>query len=119
MNNPVTPVRGEIWYVDWSPARGSEQAGRRPSLIVQADAPNRNPRYPNTIVATISEHGRDIPSHVRLEPTPENGLAYASYVKCEQILTISKSRLQERIGGVEEADLRRVEQALKRMLALP
>lgn len=52
------PERGELWWVDWSPGRGSEQTGHRAALIVQTDPANHNPRYPNTIVATISRQGR-------------------------------------------------------------
>ena len=44
------PARGEIWLVDWSSGRGSEQLGRRPAVIVQIDPANRHPRYPNTIM---------------------------------------------------------------------
>ena len=50
--------RGQIWLVDWSPGRGSEQLGKRPALIIQTDAANTNPRYPNTIVLTLSTKGR-------------------------------------------------------------
>ena len=49
-----TLKRGEIWWVDWSPGRGSEQQGVRPALIVQTDAANLNPKYPNTIVVAIN-----------------------------------------------------------------
>ena len=91
---PSVPRRGEIWQVDWSPGRGSEQSGRRPALIVQNDAGNRSTRFPNTIVVAVSTKGRDIPFHVRLEPSHKNGLSEVSYVKCEQVLTISKDRLQ-------------------------
>ncbi len=56
--------RGEIWYVDFDPARGSEQAGRRPALIIQNDAGNESARYPNTIVLAMSTKGRPVPFHV-------------------------------------------------------
>lgn len=48
------PRRGEIWLVDWSPGRGSEQAGKRPALIAQNEHGNLSEGYPNTIVVTIS-----------------------------------------------------------------
>lgn len=111
--------RGDLYWVDWSPARGSEQAGRRPALVVQLDSANRNPNYPNTIVVTISRSGRDVPSHVVIDPTPENGLRERSFAKCEQILTISKDRLAARVGRVEPQVMNQVSEALKRMLALP
>ncbi|GAB4469017.1 MAG: type II toxin-antitoxin system PemK/MazF family toxin [Armatimonadaceae bacterium] len=119
-NDLVLPLRGEVWVVNWNPARGSEQAGRRPSLILQTDAGNQNPNYPNTIVATVTKQGRDsIPTHVRLSATSENGLTYDSYVKCEQIMTISKDRLEDRLGMVSPDDMARVEAAIKKALALP
>jgi mRNA interferase MazF len=112
------PRRGELWWVDWSPGRGSEQAGRRPALIVQTDPANRNPRYPNTIVATVSISGRHVPSHVRIEPDAQNGLSTASFVKCEQLMTISKERLETRLGRLRSEDLDDVGAAMRIVLAL-
>lgn len=112
------PERGEIWLVDWSPGRGSEQTGRRPALIVQTDPANHNPRYPNTIAVTISTKGRYVPSHVRVEPTAENGLTAPSFIKCEQLLTISKKRLEKRLGRLSTDDLKRVATALRIVLEL-
>ena len=95
----ASPARGELWVVDWSPGRGSEQLGCRPAVIVQTDAANRNPRYPNTIVGTVSTSGRDVPTHVRIGPDRENGLARASYATCEQVLTSRKFRLEKDISS--------------------
>jgi mRNA interferase MazF len=117
--SPARPSRGEIWDVDWSPARGSEQSGRRPALVVQNDFGNHSTTYPNTIVVAISTKGRDIPLHVRLEPSRENGLQAVSFVKCEQVLTISKTRLVGKSRGRLHNDaLQRVDAALKRSLDL-
>jgi len=104
--------------VDWSPGRGSEQTGRRPALIVQTDPANQNPRYPNTIVATISTKGRDLPFHIRVEPAPATGLTAPSFIKCEQILTVTKARLERRLGRIRGEDLKRVEAGLRLVLAL-
>jgi len=110
--------RGELWWVDWSPGRGSEQTGRRPALVVQTDAANHNPRYPNTIVVTVSTTGRDVPFHVRLEASAESRLSASSFAKCEQVLTISKQRLDTRLGRVTAEELARVERALRLVLDL-
>lgn len=110
------PQRGEIWWVNWSPGRGSEQSGRRPALVVQTDAANQNPRYPNTIVVAMSTKGRQVPFHVLIQPTPETGLTASSFIKCEQILTISKERLEERIGRLSTEDMERVKTALSLVL---
>jgi len=116
----IAPVvrRGEIWVVDWSPGRGSEQAGLRPAAVVQTDAANLNPAYPNVIVVTISTSGKPVPFHVRVEPSTENRLRAVSFVKCEQVLTIAKSRLLRRIGHLMAADLVRVVAALKLVLEM-
>jgi mRNA interferase MazF len=116
-NRPVVH-RGDLYWVDWSPARGSEQAGRRPALVVQEDAASANPNYPLTIVAAVSTRGRDVPSHVSLRPSATNGLIETSFVKCEQIQTVSKDRLLEFMGTLDSEDLGRVEVALRRVLAL-
>ncbi|MEW6364554.1 MAG: type II toxin-antitoxin system PemK/MazF family toxin [Acidobacteriota bacterium] len=109
--------RGEIWDVDSSPGRGSEQTGRRPALIVQNDFGNRADNYPNTIVVAVSTAGRDIPVHVHLRPSKNNRLKSDSYAKCEQILTISKARLcgQAR-GRLTVEEMSQVDEALKRSL---
>ncbi|MBI2928243.1 MAG: type II toxin-antitoxin system PemK/MazF family toxin [Verrucomicrobia bacterium] len=110
--------RGELWIVDWSPGRGSEQSGRRPALVIQTDAANTNPRYPNTIVLTISTKGLPITTHVKLEPDAANGLRETSFVKCEQVMTISKERLETRLGRIQPEQMRRVEAALRAALSL-
>jgi len=112
------PKRFEIWLVNWNPGRGSEQEGMRPSLIIQTDAGNMNPNYPNTIVLAISTKGREIPFHIKVEPSTTNGLKSVSFVKCEQILTISKERPVEKIGTLELQYADKVEEALKLVLGL-
>jgi mRNA interferase MazF len=110
--------RGELYWLDWSPARGSEQSGRRPALIIGSDAANQNGRYPLTIVVAISTTQRNVLTHVTIEPDTENGLHSRSSIKCEQVMTVSKDRLLTRIGRLVAADLARVEVALKRALGL-
>lgn len=117
MNRPALR-RGQIWLVDWSPGRGSGQPGRRPALVFQTDAANSNPRYPNTIIITISTKGLEVVTHVRLEPDATNGLRETSWAKCEQILTISKDRLIEKWGTISPRDLRRAEEAARIALGL-
>lgn len=114
MNREVR--RGDIWVVNWSPARGSEQSGIRPAVVIQTDAANSNPHYPNTIVLTVSTKGKAVPFHVPVEPSEENGLKEKSFVKCEQVLTISKDRLLRRIGRIEENFLKSVGASIRRVL---
>jgi mRNA interferase MazF len=113
-----SPRRGEIWDVNWSPGRGAEQQGMRPALIIQNDRGNASPTYPLTIVASMSRTERELPLHVRIAPSEENGLTYATDVKCEQLMTIEKSRLIRRRGYISSEELGRVDTALKLSLSL-
>jgi mRNA interferase MazF len=110
----VNIKRGEIYLVDWSPGRGSEQAGIRPALIIQNDLGNK--LSPTVIVATISTKGKKVyPFHVLIEPH-ESGLPEISIVKLEQIMTIDKGRLIKKIGSLEAKKMAEVEIAIYRSL---
>ena len=111
----VFPKRGEVWLVNWNPARGSEQAGRRPALIIQNDIGNE--KAPTTIVAAISSSVRIYPMNVQIIP-PEGGLDNPSIINTSQILTISKERLEKRLGRLSKKGLDDVDRAIKLSLAL-
>ena|ERR1700730_2890161 len=115
---PQGPRRGEIWDVNWSPGRGAEQQGIRPALIIQNDRGNASSTYPLTIVASMSRTERELPLHVRIAPNEENGLTDYTDVKCEQVMTIEKSRLLRRRGVITSEELTRVDIALKLSLNL-
>jgi mRNA interferase MazF len=115
---PSGPRRGEIWDVNWSPGRGAEQQGTRPALIVQNDRGNTSHTYPLTIVASMSRTERELPLHVRIAPTEENGLTDYTDVKCEQLMTIEKSRLLRRRGTISSEELSKVDIALRLSLNL-
>jgi mRNA interferase MazF len=115
---PQSPRRGEIWDVNWSPGRGAEQKGIRPALIIQNDRGNTSLSYPLTIVASMSRTEREIPLHVRIAPSEENGLTDFTDVKCEQVMTIEKSRLIRRRGVITSEELNKVDGALKLSLDL-
>lgn len=110
--------RGDIWWIDWSPGRGSEQYGIRPALIIQTDAANSNPKYPNTIIVAISTKGKPVPFHIPVEPSSKNGLKELSYIKTEQLLTVSKKRLIKHIGELEGKYTKEAEKAIKSVLEL-
>lgn len=110
---------GDIFLVDWSPGRRSEQGGVRPALIVQNNALNSNLRYPNTIVVAITKQGRPVPTHVEIRQDAVNGLCEpVSYAKCEQILTVDKARLRSKVGRITVEQLAAVTRALKRVLSI-
>ena len=112
-------LMGDIFMVDWSPGRGSEQTGVRPAVIVQNNAYNATPGYPNTIVVTVSKHGRPIPTHVEIPKAAENGLwELLSYAKCEQLYTVDKARLVRKLGQITPEQLAAVSRALTRVLSL-
>jgi mRNA interferase MazF len=115
---PPSPRRGEIWDVNWSPGRGAEQKGTRPALIIQNDRGNTSLSYPLTIVASMSRTEREIPLHVRITPSEENGLTDFTDVKCEQVMAIEKSRLIRRRGVITSEELSKVDVALKISLDL-
>ncbi len=115
---PRLPKRGEIWDVDWSPGRGAEQQGTRPALVIQNDRGNASSTYPLTIVASMSRTERELPLHVRIAPSEENGLTDFTDVKCEQVMTIEKSRLIRLRGSISSEELSRVDTALKVSLSL-
>ena len=117
-SSPPNPRRGEIWDVNWSPGRGAEQKGTRPALVIQNDRGNASPSYPLTIVASMSRTERELPLHVRIAPTEENGLTDYTDVKCEQIMTIEKTRLMRRRGSINSEEMTRVDAALKLSLSL-
>ena len=104
--------------MDWSPGRGSEQTGLRPAVVIQTDAANRNPHYPNTIVLTVSTKGKAVPFHVPVNPSEGNGLQEKSFVKCEQILTVSKERLVRCVGCLDDERMEAVAVATRRVLEI-
>src|SRR6266704_592874 len=117
-SSPPSPRRGEIWDVNWSPGRGAEQKGTRPALIIENDRGNTSPSYSLTFVASMSRTERELPLHVHIAPSEGNGLTDFTDVKCEQVMTIEKSRLIRLRGSISSEELSRVDTALKVSLDL-
>ena len=93
--------RGDMFYADLSPVVGSEQGGIRPVLIIQNDTGNK---YSPTVIAAAitSQTGKTkLPTHIEISSN-DNGLKSDSVVLVEQIRTIDKSRLKEKIGHIED-----------------
>ena len=103
--------RGDIYYADLSPVVGSEQGGVRPVLIVQNDTGNKH--SPTVIAAAItSQIGKArLPTHIELV-SQGAGLSRNSVVLLEQIRTIDKTRLKERMGKVDEDIMTKVDNAI-------
>lgn len=109
--------RGEIYYADLSPVIGSEQGGVRPVLILQNDVGNHY--SPTVIVAAITTQVQknNLPTHVLLNKS-ETPLAHDSMILLEQVRTIDKQRLQDRITQVKPSRMKQVDRALKVSLGL-
>jgi mRNA interferase MazF len=103
--------RGDIYYADLSPVVGSEQGGIRPVLIVQNNVGNRH--SPTVIAAAItSQIGKArLPTHIELSARTY-GLSRDSVILLEQVRTIDKKRLKERMGKLDESLMQQVDNAL-------
>ena len=113
----MTVRRGDIYFADLSPVVGSEQGGVRPVLIVQNDVGNRH--SPTVICAAVTSqmNKAKLPTHIALSAT-EYALPKDSVILLEQIRTIDKQRLKEKVCHLDEAMMRRVNQALLISLGL-
>lgn len=103
--------RGDIYYADLSPVVGSEQGGMRPVLIVQNDVGNK---FSPTVIAaaiTSQKYKTDLPTHIQV-CADECGLAKDSIVLLEQVRTLDKKRLREKMGNLDDGDMIRVNKAL-------
>ncbi|HJA63938.1 MAG TPA: type II toxin-antitoxin system PemK/MazF family toxin [Candidatus Intestinimonas stercoravium] len=109
MDNSVK--RGDIFYADLSPVVGSEQGGVRPVLIIQNDTGNRH--SPTVIAAAItSQTGKaKLPTHIELAAM-NYGLPKESVVLLEQIRTLDKKRLREKMGRLDEKAMHQVDTAI-------
>lgn len=103
--------RGDIYYADLSPVVGSEQGGVRPVLIIQNNVGNRY--SPTVIAAAITSRGTkaDLPTHIKLFAS-HSGLTKDSVVLLEQIRTLDKTRLREKMGTLSPYDMYKVDEAL-------
>lgn len=109
--------RGDIFYADLSPVVGSEQGGTRPVLIIQNDIGNQY--SPTTIVAAITSQiaKAKLPTHVEMPANP-GGMGKNSVILLEQIRTIDKSRLLEKITSLDSEMMTKVKQAAEISLGL-
>ena len=109
--NKVTVKRGEIYYADLSPVVGTEQGGIRPVLIVQNDVGNK---YSPTVIAaaiTSQQDKTELPTHIKVD-ADDCGLSKNSIVLLEQVRTIDKQRLRERMGSLGSGAMNRIDRAL-------
>jgi mRNA interferase MazF len=111
--------RGEIYFVDLNPVRGREQAGRRPVLVLSADAINRLPLVVTVVVGTKGENlPRDYPTNIRI-PAAESGLPMETVFLGFQLRSLDPARfLGPPVGKLSGATLQRVEATVRHCLGL-
>lgn len=110
--------RGDIYYADLSPVVGSEQGGVRPVLIIQNDVGNK---FSPTVIAAAITSQRDkasLPTHIEVD-AQDSGLIKDSVVLLEQVRTLDKHRLREKMGKLDPDSMNRVNQALSISFGLP
>ena len=107
----ITVKRGDIYYADLSPVVGSEQGGLRPVLIIQNDVGNRY--SPTVIAAAITSRMSKtrLPTHIDIY-ADKAGLAKDSVILLEQIRTLDKRRLKEKMGHLDDDAMQRVDSAI-------
>ncbi len=109
--------RGDVFFADLSPVVGSEQGGTRPVLIIQNDVGNKY--SPTVIVAAITSQidKAKLPTHIEIS-ADESSLEKDSVILLEQIRTIDKQRLTQKITHLESEIMERVNEALEISLGL-
>lgn len=117
VNTNLDIKRGYLYYADLSPVVGSEQGGVRPVLIIQNDIGNKY--SPTVIVAAITSqiNKAKLPTHIEIS-AHEYGLNKDSVILLEQIRTIDKKRLREKIGCLDENMMLKVDNSLQISLGL-
>jgi mRNA interferase MazF len=116
MPDQIMPRRGEIWMANLDPTLGREQAGTRPVLVLSVDNFNLGPAE-LVIVLPITSKNKNIPLHACITP-PEGGLSVTSYVKCEDIRSISTARLSHKRGTLSSPIMEAIEEKVRLLLGL-
>ncbi len=108
--------RSEVWLVDFGDPVGREQSGRRPAVVVSADALNES-RAGVVVVVPIATTYRGLPSHIEID-RGSSGLDEVSYAKCEDVKSVSEQRLIARLGAVGDDVVFQAARALRFLLDL-
>lgn len=110
------PARGEVWDMDLNPIQGRERAGHRPALMVSVDLFNQGPAE-WVVAIPLTRTDRRVRWHVPVTP-PEGGVSAVSYIQCENVRSLSSSRLTRFRGRVSSQTLAEVEDRLRILLGL-
>jgi mRNA interferase MazF len=114
------PVRGEVYLCQFDPARGSEQAGTRPAVIVERTAFSSVAAKRHVLVAAITSNPKceRLPFCTRLEAGKVNGLETTSYLNTSHIHAFSKDRLLKKLGRLTPGEMKNMDRALRQILDL-
>ncbi|HWB86912.1 MAG TPA: type II toxin-antitoxin system PemK/MazF family toxin [Bryobacteraceae bacterium] len=113
-----TPKRGEVWYVDFDPTKGAEIQKRRPAVVISSDAVGK---LPVKLVVPITNWNPAFETniwHVRLDPSPQNGLKKSSAADALQVRSVSVDRFLERWGRITQQQLEEIVQAIAAVIEL-
>jgi mRNA interferase MazF len=112
--------RGDVYWADLAPRSGSEQAGRRPVIVVSHDAFNQVSGWRSIIVVPISSSGLQATRGPTVVPLPAvaGGLAKPSVAVCHQVTTLDRAKLTKRIGALPATHLREVEAGIRAAMDL-
>lgn len=112
----IEPSRGDVWSISLDPTLGREEAGTRPALVVSVDKFNHGPAG-LIVILPITSKDKKQPIHVPVKP-PEAGLSMLSFVKCEDIRSVSKQRLKQFYGKLSVQSMIEVEKRIRILLDL-
>ncbi len=110
------PARGQVWFLNLDPTEGREQSGSRPALVISVNAFNQGAAG-QVVVLPVTSKAKGIPFHVELIP-PEGGVRQISFIKCEDVRSVSRSRLRELWGFVTPRTVGLVEDRLRILMGL-
>lgn len=116
MSTGPTPARGEVWMTGLGTGRGREQSGTRPALVVSVDGFNQSGAE-LVIAVPLTSRKKRVRTHVEVLP-PEAGVTVPSYIKCEDVRSLSTERLIRPMGAVSPATMSEVETRLRLLLGL-
>jgi mRNA interferase MazF len=110
------PSRGDVWSIKFDPTVGREQAGTRPAVVISVDRFNHGPADLIVVVPVTSKDKKQ-PIHVPVRP-PEGGLQVLSFIKCEDVRSVSKERLKKFLGTLSPQTIAEIETRIRILLGL-
>ncbi len=110
------PKRGDVWFINFDPTAGHEQARARPAVVISVDKFNQGPAG-LVIALPITSKDKRQPLHVPVSP-PEGGLKVLSFIRCENVRSVSKQRLSRFCGSLSSATMAEVERRTRILLNL-